>query len=221
MNTPLKAVFLLGTLKSPSEISHTEVLCEVLVDQLKERNTESEIIRLIEYDIKPGTKTDMGGDDWPGVLERVLKADIIIFATPIWWGIASSLTQRVIERMDELNDKLLETGQSEFDNKVGGIVITGAEDGVQHIIGNLCDFMIWNGLTIPPAASLTWLGDASKEGHDSLKKKFEESKSTASMAKVMATNLTFMARLLKEHPYPHNEGGILQDIAPGTVGMNG
>ena len=38
---------------------------------------------------------------------------------------------QVSERLDEVNDKLLETGKSDFDNKVGGIVITGAEDGAE------------------------------------------------------------------------------------------
>jgi multimeric flavodoxin WrbA len=219
MDTELKAIFLLGTLKPATELSHTEVLCDLLIDCLKEHGAQSEIVRLAEYNIKPGTKTDMGGDDWPDILKKILAADIIIFATPIWWGIASSLTQRIIERMDELNDKLLETGESDFANKVGGIVITGAEDGAQHIIGNLCDFMIWNGLTVPPAASLSWLGDASKDNHETLKKKFEDTKSTNYMAKTMATNLTFMARLLKENPYPKNTEGIIHDIPPGTVGM--
>jgi multimeric flavodoxin WrbA len=63
----------------------------------------------------------------------MVASDIIIFATPIWSGIQSSLIQRVIERLDELNDELLETGKSEFANKVGGIVITGDEDGAEHI----------------------------------------------------------------------------------------
>ncbi len=44
----------------------------------------------------------------------MLAADIMVFATPIWWGIQSSLIQRVIERLDELNDELLETGTSKL-----------------------------------------------------------------------------------------------------------
>src|SRR3989344_3908769 len=115
-NIQLKAAFLLATLKPKGEFSHTEVLCELLTDELKARGVASEIIRLVDYDIKPGTKTHIGNDDWPALLKKVLASDIVIFATPIWWGIQSSLMQRVIERMDELNDKLLETGESELAN---------------------------------------------------------------------------------------------------------
>lgn len=217
----LKAIFLLGTLKRTPEFSHTDALCDLLAENLLKHNASSEIIRLADYEIKPGVETDMGGDDWPSILKKVLAADIVILATPIWWGIQSSLIQRVIERMDALNDELLETGKSELANKVGGIVITGAEDGAEHIIGNLCNFMVWNGLTMPPACSLSWLGDASKDTKDSLLKKFRQQKSTSGMARTMARNLTFFARLLKNNPVPQEEGGISQNIAPGTVGMRG
>src|SRR3989344_7466875 len=104
----MKAIFLLATLKHNDEVSNTEVLSELLAEKLKDHSIESEIVRLIDYNIPPGLKSDMGaGDDWPQILKKVLAADIVIFATPIWWGIASSLMQRIIERMDELNDELL------------------------------------------------------------------------------------------------------------------
>lgn len=215
----LKAVFLLGTLKASPEFSHTEVLCDLLAEHLNEHKTKSEIVRLADYRIVPGLKTHIENDDWPGILKRLLEADIIVFATPIWWGIQSSLLQRIIERMDELNDKLLETGKSDFANKIGGIVITGAEDGAQHIIGNLCNFMVWNGFTMPPACSLSWLGDASKDTKQTLLEKFHENKSTDSMAKTMARNMAFFARLLRENHIPEEAAGISPYIAPGTVGM--
>lgn len=206
MNKPLKAVFLLGTLKKKEEWSHTEALCEVLAEVFeKEEHTSSEIVRLRDYDIRPGVKTNIDNDDWPGIVEKMLKADIIIFATPIWWGVHSSLIQRVFERLDELNDQLLETGKSEFANKVAGIVITGAEDGVEHIIGNVLNFASWNGFSIPPAPSVSWLGDASKDDKESLKEKLRNG-SVYKMARTMARNEAFLARLLKENPLPNAEG---------------
>jgi len=215
----LKAVILLGTLKrSPAE-SNTLTLSEYLARHLKEYGVTSDIIRLADYHIEPGIETQVEvPDDWPKLLDRVLEANIIIFATPVWWGIQSSLTQRVIERLDALNDELLETGHSEFENKVGGIVITGAEDGVQHIIGNICNFMSWNGFTIPPACSLSWLGDATKDNKESLVKKFDQGP-TKDMAETMSRNLAFFARLLQNNPIPSRNDGISDKVAPGTVGI--
>lgn len=220
---PLRAIFLLGTLKHKrGEFSHTETLCELVIEDLRPYNVRSEIVRLAEYDIKPGVESHMGrGDEWPAILKKVIAADIIVFATPIWWGTHSSLIQRAIERMDALNDELLETGKSELANKVGGIVITGAEDGAEHIIGNIANFLIWNGVTLPPACSISFLGDYTRKTKKSLLKTFRAQKSTASMSRTMTRNLVFFARLLRENNIPQDTKGVSQNVAPGAVGMRG
>jgi multimeric flavodoxin WrbA len=129
-----------------------------------------------------------------------LDSDIIIFATPIWWGIQSSLIQRVIERLDELHDEIMDAGKSRLTNKVTGIIVTGDSDGAQHIIGNLCNFFIALGLTIPPFGTLTvlWSGFAKKSDktHEEKMKYLEDN--YTSTAKKAAKNLTFMANQLKK-----------------------
>lgn len=205
MSETVRAIFLLGTLKKKHQLSHTQVLCDLVAETFREKeNVESDIIRLRDYDIQPGTRTEVDGDDWPEILERVLAADIVIFATPVWWGIQSSLIQRAIERMDELNDELLATGKSRFQNKTGGIVITGGEDGAEHIIGNILNFMSWNGFTIPPAPSVSWLGELGEDTREAFEKKFR-SKDIRQMAETFVRNQAFVARLLKQHPLPEAE----------------
>lgn len=208
MKNNLKALFLLGTLKKETskDFSHTRVLCEVLIEKFKQYSVESEVERLVEYKILHGVKSNMGkGDEWPKILKKILVADIIIFATPIWWGTHSSLIQQTMERMDELNDEIIDTGKSELLNKVGGMVITGAEDGAENIIATLSNFMVWNGITLPPACSLSYLGDYKDETRTTLKEKFLKQKYTNGMAETMARNLSFMARLLKNNPLPIQE----------------
>jgi len=207
----MKAIFLLGTLKrkrSGGDFSHTEVLCELVIEDLKNYAVRSEIVRLIEYDIKPGVKSNMGkGDDWPAILKKVVAADIVVFATPIWWGLHSSLIQRVIERMDDLNEELLETGKSKLANKVGGIVVTGEEDGAQHIVGNISNFLIWNGVTLPPGCAVTFLDEYKRATKNSLRKKLRDDHPTAAASETMARNLAFFARLLQENDIPRHEKG--------------
>ena len=202
----LKAIFLLATLKHKrggGEFSHTEVLSELVIEQLNEHNVKSEIVRLADYEIKPGTKLNMGkGDEWPGIAKKILEADIIVFATPIWWGNQSSLMQRTIERLDELHTELRETGKSRLTNKVGGIVITGEEDGEQHITGNISNFLLNIGVTLPPQCSVSYQGEYKRATKNSLAKKFREAKSTARAAETMARNLAFFARLLTENNIP-------------------
>jgi len=211
------AVMLVATLKAKPTESNTEVLCEVLADELAVYGITADIIRLADYRLEPGIETQVKSNDhWPKLLKRVLAADIIIFATPIWWGNMSSILQRVIERMDALNDELLETGVSPFANKVGGMVITGAEDGAQHVIGNLCNFMIWNGLTIPPAASLSYLGTPG-ETKEVVKRTFMR-KPVKGMAQITAQNLAHAVEMITVLPYPEKKANRSQNIRPDTVG---
>lgn len=153
----MKATILLGTLKR-SGLSNTETLCEFLSGRMEREGIRSETIKLVEHRVLPGTYSDMGeGDEWPNILRRVLDSDIVILATPVWWGSQSSEIQRVIERLDELHDKILAGEPSALEGKVGGIVITGDSDGAEHIIGNLCNFFNAVGLLIPPYATLSVL----------------------------------------------------------------
>lgn len=160
----MKALILLGTLKT-SGLSNTETLSMFFKDKLQSHNVDCELIKLVNYRIFPGTYSYMGdGDEWPLVLEKVLNADIIVFATPIWWGNHSSEIQKVIERLDHLHDEILEGKKSRLAGKAGGILVTGDSDGAQHVIANIANFFNAVGITLPPFASLSVLSELQKKG---------------------------------------------------------
>jgi multimeric flavodoxin WrbA len=160
----MKALILLGTLKK-SGLSNTETLCSFLAGRMEREGIDVEILKLVEHEIPPGTYSDMGpGDGWPAILEKVLNSEILILATPIWWDSHSSLTQRIIERLDELHDKILAGEGSPLDGKVGGIVITGDSDGAQQIIGSLSNFFNAVGVLVPPYATLSVLWERQAKG---------------------------------------------------------
>jgi len=190
----MKAIILLGTLKKEG-LSNTQVLSEFLAGIFREKNVECSILKLVEYNILPGTYSNMGPeDDWPGLLQELLLADIIIFATPIWWNNQSSEIQKVIERLDELHDEVLAGKPSRLDGKVGGIVITGDSDGAQHIIANLSNFFNAVGLALPPYTTLSVLWEKQAKGikttpEELLKKYEDEYRSTAE--KMVAQILKF------------------------------
>src|SRR5689334_4454787 len=99
----LKALFINCTLKPSPEKSNSEALAQVLVDALSEEGVETEMIRAVDHDIKPGVESDMGeGDEWPPIREKVLESQILVFVTPTWLGRPSSVAQRVLERLDAL-----------------------------------------------------------------------------------------------------------------------
>jgi multimeric flavodoxin WrbA len=158
----MKAVILLATLKNKG-CSNTETLTEFLGTYLTQQNIDFEIIKLANHHIVPGSYTHMDvKDDWPEIYEKILTAKIILFATPIWWNSHSSELQRCIERLDEVYDIILSGKDSPLDGKIGGVIVTGDSDGVEHITGNIANFFCSVGVTLPPYTSLgvIWEGHA-------------------------------------------------------------
>ncbi len=192
----MKAVILLATLKKEG-LSNTRTLSEFLAEILEKEKVTCEIIQLVNYHILPGTYLDMGeGDQWPEIFEKIVAADIIIFATPIWWGGHCSQLQQVIERLDQVHDHILEGKKSELEGKVGGIVITGDSDGAQHIIGNVANFFNAIGIVLPPFATLSVLWDGQRKEaptkRDQLWEKYQ--KEYLESAQTMAKQLIAFAK---------------------------
>jgi len=158
----MKAIILLGTLKSKGR-SNTETLVEFFGEYLTKQNIEYEVIKLPDHNILPGTYTHMSTkDDWPDIYNKILEAKILLFATPIWWNSHSSELQRCIERLDEVYDIILAGKDSPLDGKIGGVIVTGDSDGVEHVTGNVANFFCSIGVTVPPYTSLgvIWEGHA-------------------------------------------------------------
>ncbi len=166
----MKALILLATLKT-DELSATATLSEFLAKKMQAAKIEVDTVRLADLNIPPGTYSDMGdGDEWPGVLKQILAADILIFATPIWWNNISSLMQRVIERLDELHDQTMKGKPSGLEKKAAGIVVTGDSDGAQTLIGTLANFFNAIALPLPPSATLTVLWEGQAKGNKTTRK---------------------------------------------------
>ena len=80
--------------------------------------------------------------------------------------------------------------------------ITGEEDGEQHITGNIANFLLSIGVTLPPQCAVTYQGDYTRATKKSLAKRFREE--SGESIETMARNLTFFARLLRENSIPES-----------------
>jgi multimeric flavodoxin WrbA len=138
-------------------------------------------------------------DDWPGLVTKIKAADIVLFCTPIWWGGRSSLMQRIIERLDALDEEYSATGRSAIKGKVAGIVITGSEDGALSVMGSIMMVLSWMGFTLPPECTAYWVGEVGQPVSEDRAKRLKNA-ATSHMAKAVAQNLVYYARLLKAHP---------------------
>jgi multimeric flavodoxin WrbA len=148
----LKAVILNCTLKKSPAVSNTQALIEKVVNEYKKLDVTSDVIRVADYNIPFGVSSNEGaGDEWPKVLKKLLAADIIIIAAPIWFGVRSSVAQLVIERLDGTyaqGDK--KTGQFPLYNKVAGCIVTGNEDGAHDVAANTLFNLTHLGCVVPP-----------------------------------------------------------------------
>src|SRR6266542_4257004 len=134
--SPLKVLVLNASLKRSPEISNTGEVVQLVLDFMKPYGIQAEMIRLADHMIPTGLGFREGpDDDWPEIVSKIKASGALIFATPIWWGGRSSLMQRVIERLDALDEEYSASGRSAIYNKVAGIVITGSEDGALSVMG--------------------------------------------------------------------------------------
>lgn len=202
----MKAVVLNCTLKPSPRTSSTEALARVVIAELEKEGAEVEMIRLVDLNILPGVKGDMGkGDDWPAVDARLKAANIVVFATPTWLGQMSSVCLRALERLDAWFAETDDSGRPVAFGKVAGVVITGNEDGAHNIVATVCQGLIDMGFTIPGQSWTYWhLGPGpgpdyvdTDQGHDYSDR----------VGRNAARNLLALAKVLKPTTYPVPESG--------------
>jgi multimeric flavodoxin WrbA len=62
----MKALALNCTLKPSPQASNTEALADVVMKALGTHGVETELLRVVDYTVKPGVSSDKGdGDEWP------------------------------------------------------------------------------------------------------------------------------------------------------------
>jgi multimeric flavodoxin WrbA len=198
----LRAVLLNCTLKKSPVLSNTQALMDRVIDILKGLDVSCESIRVVDHNIPFGVSSDEGdGDEWPHILDKILAADILIIGTPIWFGVRGSVCQMVIERLDGTYNSTNEVGQYPLYNTVGGVVVTGNEDGAHDAAATTLFNLSHLGCTIPPNADTYWVGDAGP-GPPFIEANGWDSAYTRKTAGWMAHNVVYLARMLKERPIP-------------------
>ncbi len=199
---PLRVLVLNASLKHAPDVSNTQEVADLVVESMKSRhaNLTVDTVRLSDLRLPVGLGFRESNDDqWPEVVPKLKAADIVLFATPIWWGGRSSLMQRLIERMDALDEEYIANGRSALYNKVAGVVITGSEDGALSTLGTIMMVLTFMGFTLPPECAAYWVGEVGQPpAKDGEKRRANDA--TKHMAKNAGRNLVFYAQSLKDRP---------------------
>ncbi|MFF2372457.1 flavodoxin family protein [Agromyces sp. NPDC058110] len=214
----LRALYVNCTLKRSPEVSNTQGLMDASIALMRSHGVRVDTIRLVDLDVATGVYPDMrehgwAADAWPDdVWPLVEAADILVIGGPIWLGDNSSVTKRLVERLYAMSGLRNDRGQYVYYGKVGGVVITGNEDGIKHCAMDLLYSLQHIGYSIPPGADAGWIGEAGPgpsyldEGSGGPENDFTNRNTT-----FMTYNLLHLARLLKDAGgFP--VGGNLRDV---------
>ncbi|MFJ9917725.1 flavodoxin family protein [Streptomyces rubiginosohelvolus] len=197
----MRALALVCTLNSSPAPSSSQHLAEQVMAQFARLDVQGEIVRVADHDVRPGIGTDMGdGDAWPAIREKVLAADILLIATPIWLGHPSSVCQRVLERLNAESSETDDQGRPHTYGKVAVVAVVGNEDGAHKVSADIFQGLNDVGFSLAPGAVTYWVGEA-MQGTD-YQDLDETPEAVATTTKALAANATHLARLLTGGPYP-------------------
>jgi multimeric flavodoxin WrbA len=207
--TDLRALFINCSIKKNPAESHTQRLINRVTSVMSREGVAVEEVYALEHRIAFGMIEDGAEigltDDWPKIQERIMAADILVVASPIWLGEKSSVASLVIERMYAYSSEKNDKGQYLYYGKTGGCVITGNEDGIKHCARDILYALQHIGYMIPPQADCGWIGEAGPgpsygdmvEGSDVPTGYGNDF--TNRNATFMAWNLMHTARMLKDN----------------------
>ncbi len=198
---PLRASALVCTLSPSPAASSSQLLAEQVLVSLAGHGVEGSLVRVVDHDVKPGVAADMGGgDEWPVIREQLLGADILVLATPTWMGQASSVAQRVLERLDAEISETDDAGRPVLFDKVAVVAVVGNEDGAHKISADVFQALNDVGYTIPAQAVTYWNGEAMHTvDYQDLEQTPEV---TATTTATVARNAAHLAAALRAASYP-------------------
>ena len=147
--------------------STSEALLEVALAHASDSGAETRLVRLRDLTFRacegfysksaractwPCSITQMDKTDQ---LDRVYEAvvhwaDVILVASPIRWGSASALYYKMVERMNCIQNQITIRNRILMRDKVAAFVITGGQDGVQAVAGQMLGFFAEIGCAFPP-----------------------------------------------------------------------
>jgi multimeric flavodoxin WrbA len=216
----LKVLGISGSSRQKAGMSKSERLLEQSLEAFRESGCETTFLRLKDLHIRhcegnysenPAyctypcqTTMKYEDDEMQTVYDAVLACDIFILATPIRWNNHSALVQKFVERMNAIENQYSWFGNRMINNKVAGLIIIGHVDGIQHVAGNLLNFLAWLGFHIPEAAIASWVGENDEDTTKDWAQIQANPYTRDDLRNMVNSTMRLAARLKKR---PEDEGG--------------
>ncbi len=138
----------------------------------------------------------------------VFWADVILVATPIRWGAASSLFFKMAERLNTVQNQVTIRNRVMLQNKVASFIITGGQDNIQAVAGQMLQFFGELGMHFPQfpyiAHSRGWTAEDMERNVELVKKSPDLHDGARSL---VDRSLELSGRLLAAEQLPFERAG--------------
>jgi multimeric flavodoxin WrbA/nitrite reductase/ring-hydroxylating ferredoxin subunit len=173
----------------------------IRLNDLRFRNCEGFYSKGAHACTWPCSITQMDSTDQ---LEQVYEAvvhwcDAMIIATPIRWGAASSLYFKMIERMNCVQNQITTHNNVLIRNKAAAFIITGGQDNVQAVAGQMMLFFSELGFDFPQFPFIAHSRGWSAEDMERNVAHVKRSKELCDGAQALAERTVARARDLLQH----------------------
>ncbi len=148
----------------------------------------------------PCSISEMNPEDGMNEVYRtmVLWADVVILATPIRWGNASSLYYKMAERLNTVQNQITIRDKVLIKNKVASFIVTGGQDNIQAVVGQLNTFFTDLGFTMPPFNFVGWSRGWIAEDMVNNVDAFKKSRYIKRSVKELITNSVLLSKQVKQ-----------------------
>jgi len=158
--------------------------------------------------------------------DMILWADIVLVATPIRWGNPSSLYFKMAERLNCVQNQITLKDKVLIKNKVASFIITGGQDNIQQVAGQMMVFFTDLGFTFPPFSFLGWSRGWTAEDMDKNVLQFKRSEYVQRTAKELVDNsIETLCQVKHIHhenlkaPKPHKQDSLTADLINPDMNM--
>jgi multimeric flavodoxin WrbA len=193
--------------------STSDALLDIAIEHAASLGAETRTLRLAELKFRPCegyysksahactwpcSITQMDGqDELAEVYEALVHwADVVLVSTPIRWGVASSLYFKMAERLNCVQNQVTIRDNVLIRRKVAGFVITGGQDNVQGVAGEMLCFFSELGFHFPQFPYIAHSRGWSAEDMERNVEHVMQSAELREGAKMLAERSVALARLL-------------------------
>jgi multimeric flavodoxin WrbA/nitrite reductase/ring-hydroxylating ferredoxin subunit len=131
----------------------------------------------------------------------IIWADVVVIATPIRWGNASSLYYQMVQRMNCVQNQSITHESYLIRDKVAAFIITGGQDNVQHVAGELMTFWSQLGFVFGKFPFVGWTRGWYAEDTENNFDKMKENEHMRQDITKTISGAVEMSRLVKQNRY--------------------